>query len=424
MNSRDRILAVIEGRPVDHTPLLFWCFGFPTPPGMQWQTNGQPVPFWYTKRLEHIHTLPHPWELADEFQRAEAWLSLGVDDLLEVSVPWGMAPEIRYHDQRLPPGASGGDPRYPVLVREYETPSGRLRHAVRQTGPEPEGWPVQPDYVPLFEVYNVPRAIQHAVRSPKHVPMIRHLYRPPDQLQQGWFLERVAQMRPFALERGLAVQAWSAFGMDAAVWLTGPEGAVMLALDAPEAFRELMETIAETDYARTELAAAAEGVDIVCQRGWYSSTDFWSPKLFDEYVYPYTAELAALVHRYGKKFGYVVTTGLAKIGQRLADAGVDLLYYIDPVMDKISLETARELFGGRTTVVGGTSAVSLASGADPPRSPIGPGHSGAYRPVYPVGYRRPFSRYPLGGRPANDRRLEGILVSRNSGRKENALYSR
>ncbi|HOM16759.1 MAG TPA: uroporphyrinogen decarboxylase family protein [Thermoguttaceae bacterium] len=362
MNSRDRILAVIEGRPVDHTPLLFWCFGFPAPPGMQWQTNGQPVPFWYTKRLEHIHTLPHPWELADEFQRAEAWLSLGVDDLLEVSVPWGMAPEIRYHDQRLPPGASGGDPRYPVLVREYETPSGRLRHAVRQTGPEPEGWPVQPDYVPLFEDYNVPRAIQHAVRSPKHVPMIRHLYRPPDQLQQGWFLKRVAQMRPFALERGLAVQAWSAFGMDAAVWLTGPEGAVMLALDAPEAFRELMETIAETDYVRTELAAAAEGVDIVCQRGWYSSTDFWSPKLFDEYVYPYTAELAALVHRYGKKFGYVVTTGLAKIGQRLADAGVDLLYYIDPVMDKISLETARELFGGRTTVVGGTSAVSLASG--------------------------------------------------------------
>ena len=58
----------------------------------------------------------------------------------------------------------------------------------------------------------------------------------------------------------------------------------MMALDAPGAFRQLMDTIAQTDYARSDLAAMAEGVDMVCQRGWYSSTDFWSPSLFDEYI--------------------------------------------------------------------------------------------------------------------------------------------
>ena len=56
----------------------------------------------------------------------------------------------------------------------------------------------------------------------------------------------------------------------------------MLAMDEPEAFGELMSIIAETDYRRTQLAVTAEGVDMVCQRGWYSSTDFWIliPNLF------------------------------------------------------------------------------------------------------------------------------------------------
>lgn len=361
MNSKERILAVLDGRAADHVPLLFWCFGFHAPPGLGWETDGRAVPYWYSKRLEHIHTLPYPWTLEDEFKRAEAWLSLGLDDMLEVSVPWSQDPEVRIEDSVIAPGTPGGDPRYPVMVRRYETSSGSLRHAVRQTGTEGEGWPVQPACVPLMEDYNVSRAVEHAVSSPADVPVVKHLFGPPDSSQRRWFAERVGQMRQFAERRGLLVQAWSAFGMDAAVWLAGTEGAVMLALDAPEAFGQLIETIAETDYARTELAAATEGVDVVCQRGWYSSTDFWSPALFEKYVYPHVAELASLVHRHGKKFGYVVTTGLARLGPRLADAGVDLLYYVDPVLDKLTPEAARDISGGRMTVVGGTNAISLAS---------------------------------------------------------------
>lgn len=362
MNSRQRLLAVLNGQPPDHVPLLFWCFGFRAPPGLAWETGDRPVPFWYSQRLEHIHTLPQPWELEDEVKRAEAWLSLGVDDVLEVSVPWSRTPDVSVTDSLLPPGSIAGDPRYPVLVRQYDTPGGRVRHAVRQTGSEGAGWPVQPACVPLFEDYNVSRAVEHAVSEPASVPLIRDLYAPPGESQRQWFAGRMGRLREFAEPKGLLVQAWSAFGMDAAVWLAGPEGAVMLALDAPEAFARLIEIIAETDYARTELAAATDGVDLICERGWYSSTDFWSPGLFEQYVYPHVAELAALVHRHGKKFGYVVTTGVARLGPRLADAGVDVLYYVDPVLDKLSPETAREVSGGRMTVVGGSNALSLASG--------------------------------------------------------------
>ena len=176
-----------------------------------------------------------------------------------------------------------------------------------------------------------------------------------------WFADRMAQVKVFADGAGVAAQAWSAFGMDAAVWLCGAEGAVMLAMDAPEAFGRLIDIIHEADFARTQLATTTSGVDIVVQRGWYSSTDFWSVDLFERYVLPPLRKLTDLAHRHGRRFGYVMTTGVATLGQRLADAGVDVLYFVDPVQDRITLEQAGRLLGGRMTLVGGTSALSLAS---------------------------------------------------------------
>jgi uroporphyrinogen-III decarboxylase len=225
---------------------------------------------------------------------------------------------------------------------------------------------VQPAHVTLFEDYNVPRGIEHAVSTSADVPVTRHLYTAPGPAEREWFAARAAEVNRFTEARGVLVQAWSAFGMDAAVWLAGTEGAIMLAMDTPDVFTQLLNIIAQTDYARTELAAQTQGIDMVVMRGWYSSTDFWSPSLFDKYVYPYVAELAALTHKYGKKFAYVMTTGVEVLGPKLADAGVDVLCFVDPVQDKISLEKAKELLGDRIAVAGGTNALSLASG-DPAR---------------------------------------------------------
>ncbi len=320
--------------------------------------------YWFTNRLEHLHTLPHPWTLDDEFNRAKAWRSLGIDDLLEVSVPWSMDPEASFTDSVLSAGDPAGDPHYDVMVRTYTTPSGPIRHAVKKTDPEPAGWPLQPDCVPIIEDYNIPRAVQQPVTTPDQVAAIKHLFAPPNTEQTQWFADRIAAMKPVAEAEGLATQAWTAFGMDAAVWFAGTEGAIMLSLEDPKAFGELMDTIAATDYARTKLAAQTDGVDIVCQRGWYSSTDFWSPSLFDQFVFPHLKELCDMAHANGKLFGYVMTTGVEILGPRLADAGVDVLYFLDPIQDGIALETARDLLADRMTLVGGTNALSLSAGED------------------------------------------------------------
>lgn len=359
MTSRDRIRAALSGLPADHTPLTTWCFGLPAPSRLRWETAGCPVDYWYSMRMEHLHTTPTPWTLEDDFRRVLAWQSLGVDDLLDVSVPWSVGAEVTFTDSRIP--ALQGDP-YPVLVREYQTPSGPLRHAVRQTDPEPPGWPVQPDHVPLIEDFNIPRAVEHAVTCPADIATIQHLFAPPDDAARVWFAARMESVGAFARENGIAVQAWSAFGMDAVVWFTGTEAAIMLALDEPEAFGQLVDIIAATDYARTQLALSSPDVDLVVQRGWYSSTDFWSPALFDRFVFPHLSELAALVHQHGRRLGYVMTTGVDKLGPRLADAGVDLLYFADPVQDGVDLRWARDQLAGRMTLVGGTNALTVGGG--------------------------------------------------------------
>jgi hypothetical protein len=359
MQSRERILAALNGQPHDHVPLTTWCFGFKPAPSLRWPS--EPVrAYWYSLRMEHIHTLPQPWTLEDDFARVLAWQSLGVDDILDVSVPWSTHPEVTWSDAVLP---AGSEESCPIAERTYLTPAGALKHAVRLTGEEPgPGWVVQPPTVPLFEDYNIPRGVRHLVNSPDHIPGVRWLYQGPDARARLWFEERMQQVRTFADEHQVAVQAWSAFGMDGVVWLTGVENAVLLAMENASEFSELVDSVFTADYARTELALVTPGVDIIVQRGWYSSTDFWSPRLFDRYVVPHLAELADLTHRYGKKLAYVMTTGVEKLGPRLADAGVDLLYFVDPVQDRLSLDWARLHLADRMTLAGGVNALTLASG--------------------------------------------------------------
>ena len=386
MTSRERMNAAWEGKPSDRIPLATWCFGFHAPEHLRWERDGVERTFWYSQRLEHIHTLPQPWTLEDDFARVLAWRTLGMDDVLDVSVPWSVSPEASWQDSVLPQGQA--DPRYPVLRREYQTPAGPVRHAVRQTGAEPAGWVVQPDHVPLFEDYNIPRAIEQPVSSPAQVPAMRYLYTPPDAAAREWFSQRMAQVGEFAGREGVPVQAWSAFGMDAAVWMLGTQGAIMLAMLEPAALGQLMEIILEADLARTELAAAHPAVDMVVERGWYSSTDFWSPKLFDQFVAPGLAELVRAAHRHGKKFAYVMTTGVATLGPRLAEAGVDVLYYVDPGQDGLPVAEARDLLGDRMTLCGGINALALQGDRERIRADVraacevlGPTHRFVLQPV-------------------------------------------
>ncbi len=73
MTTRERLAAAWDGRWVDHIPLTLWCFGFRPPAHLRWRNGAGESGYWYTQRLEHIHTLPVAWSLEDDFRRVTAW---------------------------------------------------------------------------------------------------------------------------------------------------------------------------------------------------------------------------------------------------------------------------------------------------------------------------------------------------------------
>lgn len=361
MNARERWLAAVRHGNPDYVPLYCQCFGFTAPPHLRWRQNGREVQHWYSMRQEHLHTWPEPWSLDDDFERVRRWASLGVDDVLEVSPPWGVHPDVRIRDWQEPPDAND---RYARVCREYTTPAGMLLHVVHRTDEKiPPGWVVQSDRVALFEDMNIPRGVRHAVVGPDDLPKLRYLLQPPSVRQLADYRERVARLRRFADEQGVLVLGWSAFGMDALTWLCGVERTVMAAMTEPEFFQELVDIVFEFDRQRTEMMLDVGGVDVVLQRGWYGSTDFWSPSLFQRFLTPGIQPLAALAHQAGAIFAYVLTTGAMAMVDQLLSANVDLLLYVDPTQERTGLAALKAKVKGRLALAGGiSSAITLYRG--------------------------------------------------------------
>ena len=362
MNSRERLLAAIKHEKPDHIPLYCQCFGVAIPPYLRWQQNGREVRYWYSMRQEHDHTWPEPWSVEHDVERVRRWASLGVDDVLEVAPPWGIHPEVRIRDWQEPPTPSE---RYSLLCREYDTPAGTLRHVVRRTDEQrAPGWVVQPDHVALFEDFNVSRGVRHAVVGPEDLPKLRYLLQHPSASQLADYRARMTKVRRFAQELGVLVLGWSAFGMDAITQLCGVEPSILAAMTEPTFFQELIDLIYDFDRRRTEMMLEVGGVDAVVQYGWYSSTDFWSPALFQRFLTPGLERMSRLAHQAGAIFTYVMTTGALHMADQLLAANLDLLLYVDPLKEARGLAAVKAKFEGRVAVAGGISnAVTLHGGS-------------------------------------------------------------
>ena len=153
--------------------------------------------------------------------------------------------------------------------------------------------------------------------------------------------------------------------MDGVIWLMGIEKAIITAMTEQDFFQELVKTVYNFDLMRTEMMLEVGGIDMIVQRGWYSSTDFWSPKLFRQYVLPNLKKLVELVRQRGLKFAYVMTTGVMTFLEDLCAAGVDLLYFVDPGQDKVDLNLLQEKLRGRMTVAGGVNTSTILTRGNP-----------------------------------------------------------
>jgi hypothetical protein len=332
LSSRERLLCAMRRQGPDHVPL--WNL---------WRN--QDIPFRYQTQTE----------------RAEAVLGLGLDDTLLLQPPLNKTEHYdvnRVHDVAIRVRrAQSENERYPLLIKEYDTPAGQLRQVVQQT----EDWPYGED-VRLFSDHNVSRSKELPVKGPEDLPRLRHLLCEPTADQITEFRQAAAQLHQDAQRLGVVLEGgWTALG-DAALWLLGTEALLWLQMDQPGFLEELLELVCRWELRRMELLLD-EGVEVIVHSAWYESTDFWTPKNYRRLLKPRLQRMVDLAHQAGALFSYIITTSWQALVDDLMELGIDSLMGVDPVQGKADLREAKRRLGASMCLWGGVNgAITLGHG--------------------------------------------------------------
>lgn len=337
LNSRERLLTAINLDEPDHVPLClkWWERPFLVDENDRWHS---------------------------ELERVLRLLKLGIDDTITLKVPVSLNPEVKTKVSKIhPPGE-----RDALIIKEYHTAKGVLKRIVRQTPDWPHG-----DDVPLFTDFVIPKArsLKFLVEKEEDIDALSCLLTEPSDKELKIFFEKANEVRSFADKHGVLVEAGMAYeegveggvvGADALHWLCGLENTIRAAYTNPEFIQRVLDVIFEWDIRYIRLAIESGAVDLIVHRGWYENADFWPPKLYRKFILPYVKKLADYVHRHGLKFCYIMSMGIMPLLDFFKEAGVDVLYGVDPVQGGAKLLQVKREIGDRICIWGGiNSSVTL-----------------------------------------------------------------
>jgi len=334
MSSRQRMLAALSCRRPDHVPMAFMIFSALSERlGVKRRGGDQAPPIEAQIELG-LDTVVHLASFAphnDEVGHADApGLPVRFDEGVQTR-QWAETPQ--------------GAP-YPVLHKEYSTPAGTLHVAVDQTDDWQYGDAKGEFRVPLMDDYLAPRCSKHLIETRSDLACLRHLLAAPtaDDLnacRRAWDKgKELARKHDLLLAGGLGV------GGDALAWFCGLQNAVMMAIDDPPFFEELLGIV--DSWNRLRMRAYLDyGVDLFIRRAWYEGTDFFFPIIREE---------VRMAHDAGVKYAYILTSGSMPLHEMLVELGVDALIGPDPVQGKgTDLERMGRQLRGRMCTWGGVN---------------------------------------------------------------------
>ncbi len=321
---------------------------------------------------DHVPLCFRWWErpfLADEsdrwgsdFERVPKVLKLGIDDTITLKVPMSLSPKVKTSLTKVHPSGE----RYPLLIKEYRTRKGVLKRVVRQTADWPFG-----DDIPIFTDFIIPeaRSVKYLLESEDDLEPLSCLFDEPSKSEINSFHDEAERVRRFAEQHGVLVDAGMSymegyesgiFGADALPWLCGLVNMMKAAYLRPNFIEGILATILEWDLRYLRLAIESEVVDLIVARGWYANADFWPPNLYHRFILPHVKKLADYTHKYGLKFCYIMSMSLMPLLRFFKEAGVDVLYGVDPVQGGADPAKVKKEIGDRICIWGGmNSAVTL-----------------------------------------------------------------
>lgn len=316
MTSRERMLAALAYRPVDYVPCSFWG--------------------WSALQAK----------CAGVAERVDKELEMGLDPVVRISeMDVRMHPRVTIREWLAP--APPGEP-YPVLHKEYRTPVGTLAASVNKTGDWPHG-----DHVPLWDDFLIPRYRKCLVTPQDNLDALSYILSKPSDADVAAFRLRAQADKKMAVDRNLMTTAAYVMMGDMANWLAGLEQLLIATADAPDFVHGLLQIIEDWNKPFIELSIE-EGADLVVRRGWYENADFWSPRMYREFLFPGLKRQAELIHSRGAKFGYLVSCSSMPLLDMMMEAGVDVLLGIDPAQDPMmNYELLKKKTAGRMALWGG-----------------------------------------------------------------------
>jgi len=236
---------------------------------------------------------------------------------------------------------------YPIMVKEYQTPAGKLRAEVRQTDDWRWG-----DHVPLFDDYIAPRTLKYLIGEKDDLEALKYLLKFPDNEEKDLVRKESQTVIDFANKNNLLRLGGWGVGADMLGWIYGLENMVYSSFDQPELLKDMLNLISEWNQARMVVLLDL-GVDIYIKRAWYETCNFWSLRSFKKFLLPIIKKEAALAHQYNTKFGYVATDKVSPLLPLLADSGIDVLIGLDPHTYDLSI--TKKIMKGKVCLWGGVN---------------------------------------------------------------------
>jgi hypothetical protein len=309
MRSRERLLAAIAGERPDHTPCSFMLF------------------FSLYERC------------SSDTRFVEEQLELGLDPFVHVGHLnhtlhryGGLAPGVRWKEWvEEREGAR-------LFCRRIDTPAGPLESRVRQR----DGWPTAEDF-PLLKDWLVPRFEEILIKPEHDLSRLPFLFGPVKDEDIQVLRREAREAARLAGRHGLLqVGGWKGtvrpglqvdpgvMGADAMAWLSGFETVMVLSLTRPDLIQEYAQIIHRWNLKQIEVYLEETEAELIVRRGWYETTEFWTPPVWRSVIAPTLKREAELVHQAGRRFGYIITSAFLPLLDDILAAGVDVLIGVDP----------------------------------------------------------------------------------------------
>jgi enhancing lycopene biosynthesis protein 2 len=309
MRSRERLLAAIAGERPDHVPCSFMLF------------------FSLYERC------------SSDAEFVERQLELGLDPFVHV----GHLNHQLHRYGGLATGVSWKEwveerDGLKLFCRRIDTPAGPLESRVRQR----DGWPTAEDF-PLLKDWLVPRFDKILVDPERDLAKLPYLFGPVRDEDIRALREEARAASRLAARHGLLlVGGWKGtvrpglqvdpgvMGADAMAWLSGFETVMVLSLTRPDLIQEYAQVIHRWNLEQIRVYLEQTEADLIVRRGWYETTEFWTPNAWRAIIAPTLKREAELVHQAGRRFGYIITSAFLPLLDDILGSGVDVIIGVDP----------------------------------------------------------------------------------------------